>query len=287
MQKVFAQRSTKVFTISSKKSNQISSRPKEEFIRNIKPILLISRVFGLTPYSISNTKLSLSRMKIAHSGLIIIFASYVLYERLNLYYYHSNLESKLLHLSMIRSVLTHLCVYIDVVLAKSEDDHKHLNIRDAWRLHWYLVSAAEELNSMYSIQLLVWCATLSFNTISRIYTFFTLHESKNIFRNIRESILASYFIALLTSLATICSLTANEANKVGTLIFSPKYLRKRYLGQKEGLFQDSFTIGQYFLLHSFHFSAAAGFFKVNLPLLLTVTGAMTTYLVLLIAPNNC
>lgn len=114
---MFAQRSTKVFTISSAKNNHIPRRPKEELIRNLKPILLISRVFGLTPYSISNANLSLSMKGVAHSGLIIIFASYVLYERMNLYYYHSNLEYKLRHLSILRSVLTHLCVYIDVVLS--------------------------------------------------------------------------------------------------------------------------------------------------------------------------
>ena len=92
----------------------------------------------------------------------------------------------------------------------SEDDQKYLRLRDAWCLHGYLTAAAEELNSMYSVQLLVWFATLTFNTISRIYAFSTREDDINVFRDIRESILAIFFIATLTLLAAICHLTANE-----------------------------------------------------------------------------
>ena len=42
-------------------------------------------------------------------------------------------------------------------------------------------------------------------------------------------------------------------------------------------FQDQFFIGQYFALHSLHFTAAFGFFRINLPLLLKVSKITTCF----------
>ena len=120
---MFAHNSTKIFTIPSVNNNpninikSIPRRSKEELIRDLKPILFISRIFGLAPYSISNMNLTFSKIRVAHSGLFVIFISYVLYERSNLYYYYSHLDYKLRLLSILRSVLTVLCVCIDTVLS--------------------------------------------------------------------------------------------------------------------------------------------------------------------------
>ncbi|XP_012286310.1 uncharacterized protein LOC105702926 [Orussus abietinus] len=171
------------------------------------------------------------------------------------------------------------------LVAEVGGDRKRLRLRDVWWLHGCLVAAAEELNSLYSVQLFLWFCTLTFNITTRIYVFFEDESSFNFKKFLRDGGIGLYFIMMLTILTAICHRTSTEANKVGTVVFSPgsKIFSSRSAREKE----DSFPMAQYFLLHQFHFSAGSGFFRINLQLLLTIAGAMTTYLVILIAPGVC
>ena len=160
---MFVKKSTKIFTIPSE--NTISNlnitrplRPKlfeDTLIRNLKPIIWVSRVFGYAPYSITNSALTLSKINVAYSGLCIILYIYITYERFYLYYYFSNTDRKLKILSIIRTLLTVSCVITDIVICiiwdrkfqnflnyvkyydlavKSEDEKKNSFLTKSWTL---------------------------------------------------------------------------------------------------------------------------------------------------------
>ncbi|XP_043269514.1 uncharacterized protein [Venturia canescens] len=161
-----------------------------------------------------------------------------------------------------------------------------LTLRDAWFLHNVLVAAARELNSLYSIQLLLWIIGLTFNIISRIYVIFDTEHYFEVAKMCRESGLAAIFIFLLTALAGVCHLTAAEANKVGSVAFSPdSNIFQRHRATSNSEIEESMQIGLYFLYHRLNFSAASGLLQVDLPLLQTIAGTMTTYLVILKSPG--
>ena len=90
--------------------------------------------------------------------------------------------------------------------------HKHFYLRDAWCLHGCLVAAAEEFNSLYSAQLLLWIAGLTFNIISRIYVFCQPGAFHHFAQILREGGVAIFMTFLLTILAGVCHMTATEVN---------------------------------------------------------------------------
>lgn len=93
-------------------------------------------------------------------------------------------------------------------IVDAKEKNKRLNWHELWKKHKYLIEASKKLNSKYTLQLLLWFAVLSLNSILQIYEF--LKGSHRVIENIREILLALFFIILLTALAAICHFTANE-----------------------------------------------------------------------------
>ncbi|XP_051171692.1 uncharacterized protein LOC127288342, partial [Leptopilina boulardi] len=172
-----------------------------------KPIFFISRFFGVSPYTITSTKISISNAGVIYSGILLIYYIYII------------------ELSASKG--------LDVINVNESS-----NLHDIWSLHNQLSSSVNDLNTLYSIQLFLWVFSISFNTISRIYIFFTTTLVTSIYWNLRE----------------ICL--------------------------------ERLLIGHYFLNYSFNFKAAFGFFVVDIQLLLSIAGSITTYLVILIGPTS-
>ncbi|XP_058790936.1 uncharacterized protein LOC131664086 [Phymastichus coffea] len=357
-------------------------------IADIRPSLIIARTFGLAPYSITKSSVSVSKEAIIYSVPWFLLYLYALYDRIDVYS-QGNKDVKFLVLAVTRTILTVGTLTVDMILCIARNSRlqsslhffrkydltvkinirknlrihtwtifcfliiyflaigwftyfyepskslmaafiyiylylplstatvkflssvtsiflrfRHLNsllvpglssilleidnkakrfhLRDICWLHSCLCAAVEDVNSLYSAQLLLWFANFTFNTITLIHDF-TDFEPKKIddaAKFIRDGGLVILFSLLVSFMAAICHFTAAEANKVGATVFSPssRYFR---CWSNQG---DKFAVGQYFSLHEVHFSAASGLFRINLSLLLKIAGAMTTYLVILKSP---
>ncbi|XP_043251554.1 uncharacterized protein LOC122396883 [Colletes gigas] len=148
-------------------------------------------------------------------------------------------------------------------------------LRQIWWLHCTLANATETLNSVYAIQLLLWLSSMSINAMSRIYTLnmYTLTE----FAKARETMLAIVCSWNLFMITTVCHLTAQQANRVGEIIFAPS----SSISMKRVFLQENLEATAYFQQRRVYFFTVAGFVRVDLPLLLSIISSMTTYLVIL------
>ncbi|XP_033329742.1 uncharacterized protein LOC117222243 [Megalopta genalis] len=147
-------------------------------------------------------------------------------------------------------------------------------LQQIWQLHCYLVNATEMLNSVYAVQLLLWISTLSFNSMSRIYTMNVFQLTKDaLIRDSTIVFVCGWHLFLITA---ICHATARQANRVGEIIFSPS----SSVSTKGVSLQKNLEVVGYFQLRKVHFFTVAGFVRVDLPLLLSIISGMTTYLVI-------
>ncbi|CAL7934317.1 unnamed protein product [Xylocopa violacea] len=182
-------------------------------------------------------------------------------------------------LFLIGERFRHLC---NIVTLSKEDkliaanrSNGHLTLQQMWWLHCSLVNAAELINSVYAVQLLLWISMMSINVLSRIYSLNVLRLSD--FGKFRETMLAIDCAINLTLITTVCHMTAYQANRVGELIFSPY----SSVSMKRVFLQEHLEIAAYFQLRKVHFFTIAGIIRVDLPLLLSIFSAVTTYLVIL------
>ncbi|XP_014486021.1 PREDICTED: uncharacterized protein LOC106750294 [Dinoponera quadriceps] len=159
---------------------------------------------------------------------------------------------------------------------------RQLRLQEVWWLHSCLANATELINSVYGVQLLLWIAGGSFNTLTRIYTI-NEHTSLSTFLIARETMMVSACATNLLLITTVCHSIAGQANHVGKIAFSPSsaIVAKRNFAQDYGV--DAAT---YFQLHKVHFFAAFGLILIDLPLLLSITSGITTYLVILHTANS-
>lgn len=98
---------------------------------------------------------------------------------------------------------------------------KRLNLRDVCWLHSSLCAAAAKVNSLYSLQLLLWFANLTFNTISRISDFSQPQSIVDTFKLARDAGLVLIFVVLLCFIAIVCHLTSTQ---VRAAFFSSQFL---------------------------------------------------------------
>ncbi|XP_071864598.1 uncharacterized protein [Bombus fervidus] len=131
------------------------------------------------------------------------------------------------------------------------------------------------LNSVYAIQLLPWITAMFFNLLSKIYSL-KVHKL-SVHWKIRESMLVTDCAWKLILIITMCHMTANQANRFGQLIFSPY----SSVSMKRVFLQESVEAAAYFQLRKVRIVAIAGIISVDLPLLLSIFSAVTTYLVIL------
>ncbi|XP_017766320.1 PREDICTED: uncharacterized protein LOC108555263 [Eufriesea mexicana] len=182
-------------------------------------------------------------------------------------------------LFLIEERFRHLCNIVtffkDDKLVVADRSIGHFTLQQIWWLHCTLANAAEMINSVYSIQLLFWIPSMSFNLLSRIYSLhvFILTD----LGKIRELMLTFGCALNLILITTMCHITASQANRVGRLIFSPN----SSVSMKRMFLQENIEAVAYFQLRKVHFFTTIGIIRIDLPLLLSIFSAMTTYLVIL------
>ncbi|KYN09496.1 Orexin receptor type 2 [Trachymyrmex cornetzi] len=198
-------------------------------------------VFNGITYAVVNTTLTMQ---------LITFASLssLLYER-----YHRLCESLLLPEDGKIMVMDRL--------------DKQFHLQEVWWLHSCLTNATEMINSVYSIQLLLWIFCMSFNTLTRIYTI----NNGAILQPLliaREILLVSACVTNLLIITIICHMTATQANRVGKIAFTPSSA----ILVKKNFMQDCCVEAvTYFQLQQVHFFASYGIIRIDLPLLLSIT----------------
>ncbi|KOC69083.1 hypothetical protein WH47_09640 [Habropoda laboriosa] len=180
---------------------------------------------------------------------------------------------------LIQERFRHLCYMLtfpkEDKLTISARSNGHYTLQQIWWLHCSLVNATEMINSVYAIQLLFWVLTMSINVLSRMYSL-NVHKLSD-YGNIRETMLVIACIWNLLLITNICHTTAYQANRVGELLFTPY----SSASMKQVFIQENLEAASYFQLRKVHFVTIAGVIRVDLPLLLSIFSALTTYLVIL------
>ncbi|KAK2579692.1 hypothetical protein KPH14_011039 [Odynerus spinipes] len=142
----------------------------------------------------------------------------------------------------------------------------HFRLEEIWWLHCCLANATETVNSVYAAPLFLWIASMSFNTLSRLYTINGSGEIPTLLL-VRESLLISACVGNLFLLVAICHATSCQANDVGKIAFSPL---SSVIAKRNFTCQDNVEAATYFQLRKVYFFAAAGLIRIDLPLLLSI-----------------
>ncbi|KAL2722046.1 hypothetical protein V1477_020866 [Vespula maculifrons] len=169
-----------------------------------------------------------------------------------------------------------------------ERSRVNFRLEEIWWLHCCLSNATQIINSVYAAPLFFWIISMSFNTLSRLYTINGGDELPTLLL-VRESLLISACVGNLFLIIAICHATASQANDVGKIAFSPL---SSVIG-KRNFTQDNIEAAAYFQLRKVYFFAAAGLIRIDLSLLLSVrryeaekiASGIMTYLVILHANN--
>nr|KAF7429195.1 hypothetical protein H0235_005593 [Vespula pensylvanica] len=161
-----------------------------------------------------------------------------------------------------------------------ERSRVNFRLEEIWWLHCCLSNATQIINSVYAAPLFFWIISMSFNTLSRLYTINGGDELPTLLL-VRESLLISACVGNLFLIIAICHATASQANDVGKIAFSPL---SSVIG-KRNFTQDNIEAAAYFQLRKVYFFAAAGLIRIDLSLLLSIASGIMTYLVILHANN--
>ncbi|XP_008553159.1 uncharacterized protein LOC103575231 [Microplitis demolitor] len=212
-------------------------------------------IFNAVAYSVVNVTMSMQIMKFI--GMLLL-----LYQRFD------HLDNVILQINNPRGLS--IIVY---------PERGIMNLQEIWWLHYLLVTAAEEVNRVYSTQLFFWITISFLNGLSRIYTLTTMQAEQQLYFVIRDSFSVTACAVNLLIISALSHFTAAKANNIARSTFAPHPSMRR----KKNL--DNIEVIAYFYLKKLHFSAAAGLIRVDLPLLLSIVGAITTYLVILHAMN--
>lgn len=129
---------------------------EERTIHDLKPILYVSRLFGIAPYSLTNKKISLSNIGVIYSGVVIIFYVYVLFDRIKSYC-HEVVDVKLKVLSIARLVLLVLTLCIDIVLCIYWDRKMQNSLYNTW---YYEKMIKFKRKKPYSFRKFTWILTI-------------------------------------------------------------------------------------------------------------------------------
>lgn len=84
-----------------------------------------------------------------------------------------------------------------------------VELHDVWWLHSRLIISADEINSVYTTQLLFWITTMFLNALSRIYTL-TGEEMDLSFFKIRETLSVTACIVNMFIITAMCHFTAAQ-----------------------------------------------------------------------------
>ncbi|XP_043269513.1 uncharacterized protein [Venturia canescens] len=113
-----------------------------------------------------------------------------------------------------------------------------IQLHDVWWLHCRLSDSAEQINSVYTVQLLFWITTMFLNALSRMYTL-TGSDGDMSFLKVRETMSVIACLINLLVITLVCHFTALQGNRVGSTMFCPRSVLMRKRSYVEG--QDSFV----------------------------------------------
>ncbi|XP_032691579.1 uncharacterized protein LOC116854101 [Odontomachus brunneus] len=143
---------------------------------------------------------------------------------------------------------------------------RQLRLQEVWWLHSCLVNATELINSVYALQLLLWIAGGSFNTLTRLYTM-NEHHGLSTFLITREMMMVSACATNLLLITTVCHSISAQANRVGKITFSPS---SAIVAKRSSAQDCSVDAATYFQLYQVNFFAVFGLIRIDLPLLLSI-----------------
>lgn len=87
---------------------------------------------------------------------------------------------------------------------------RQFRLQEVWWLHSCLTNATEMINSVYAVQLLLWISSMSFNTLTRIYTINDGGAISLPLLTAREVMLVSGCVTNLLIISIVCHATANQ-----------------------------------------------------------------------------
>ncbi|KAM0735930.1 hypothetical protein ACS0PU_009891 [Formica fusca] len=159
---------------------------------------------------------------------------------------------------------------------------RQFRLQEVWWLHSCLTNATEMINSVYAVQLLLWISSMSFNTLTRIYTINDGGAMSLPLLIVREVMQVSACVTNLLIISIICHVTATQANRVGKIAFAPS---SAVLAKRSFMQDCNVEAVTYFQLQQVHYYALFGIIRIDLPLLLSIASGITTYLVILHSAN--
>ena len=146
-----------IIAVSAENENLPEQKIVEKFIRDLKPVLLTSRFFGLTPLSITETNLSTSKLLATVFGMFHVAGYYFFIGRLQAFYSYNNLESKAKILSIAFSIMSNLCIHIDYVLCILHNRKLHACLN-----HIMFYDKATKYENESNYKFVAWSWTLLF-----------------------------------------------------------------------------------------------------------------------------
>ncbi|XP_076654089.1 uncharacterized protein LOC143359767 [Halictus rubicundus] len=152
-----------------------------------------------------------------------------------------------------------------------------LSRKTAQELHSKLMSMAEDLASIYSWSLLFWLFDLCVHSVSNLYFIF-MHmwsiETWGLVANMSIWLVA--FCMQILAIIIGCDYAITEANSMGPILLEwDARIMTRFPND------DTIRTSMHFLLRRLEFSAG-GLFNVNLLLLCSIMGVLSTYLIILL-----
>lgn len=87
---------------------------------------------------------------------------------------------------------------------------RQFRLQEVWWLHSCLTNATEMINSVYAVQLLLWISSMSFNTLTRIYTINDGGAISLPLLIVREVMLVSACVTNLLIISIVCHATAYQ-----------------------------------------------------------------------------
>lgn len=101
-------------------------------------------------------------------------------------------------------------VQIDGKIMVVDRSSRQFRLQEVWWLHSCLTNATEMINSVYAVQLLLWISSMSFNTLTRIYTINDGDAMSLPLLIVREVMQVSACVTNLLIISIICHVTATQ-----------------------------------------------------------------------------
>ncbi|XP_043668219.1 putative gustatory receptor 28a isoform X3 [Vespula pensylvanica] len=271
------------------------------------PAIYIIRILGQAPYKFSKDRLVPSNVYLIFSFVFLTVCFYNVY--IVFYQFvHSTRKEPILGESWISNIgymspYFGSCIavykFIGITFILGQRFH-HLNelatkyicskrkntrpmkidIKTIQTWHNELMIVGENLNTLYTWEILLWLANLSIHSVSDLY--FIIDKVLNDWDNLHwPSIccLASWFLVFVTQLIILhisCDYVSTQANSMGGILID----WQACLMEKNSL-KTPIEMSLHFINRKLQFTAA-GCFCIELPLIRSIAALLTTYLVILL-----